>query len=312
MKSTPILLAAGVAALIASCSSSGDKQTVEVQDTASNGQSVASTMASSGRFEVLSSALLNAGVAGDLASEGPFTVFVVSDESLEPADIEALMDAGGLTELDSLALFHVVPGLFSAEQLADEATITTLTGQRLRLSNWNGMVEVQSFGADEYGLQAARVVEADLFCDNGVIHVIDRPLVPSFETLADHLDDAGIFRQLLRGAERAGLLETFTGDQPFTVFAPTDAAFESLDPQAVAALIEDREALTAILGQHVVPGRIYADTLHHQPLETVAGTTIDVTWSRGRAFIGEIELVATDFEATNGVLHVISGVLAQD
>ncbi|MEO0651549.1 MAG: fasciclin domain-containing protein, partial [Planctomycetota bacterium] len=286
MKLTTSIAAAAIAAALAACSSSGQKQTVEVQDSSSSGQTLARTMASSGRFEVLSSAFVGAGMAADLDAEGPFTVFVVSDDTLQQVDIDAIAESGGMGDLDSMARFHVVPGIYAAGDLAEEATVTTLTGQRLRLSNWNGMVEVQTFGADAYGLPPARVIEADLFCDNGVIHVIDQPLVPSFESLADHLEGAGVFSRMLVAAQTSGVFELFNEEGPFTVLAPTDAAFDKLPRRELTRLMEDRDALIGILQNHVVRGRIYADTLHHGPLETLAGNRIEISWNRGRAFIG--------------------------
>ncbi|MHC4892259.1 MAG: fasciclin domain-containing protein [Planctomycetota bacterium] len=312
MKSTLALFTVALTVTATSCSSSGPKETVEVQESSTTDHSVASVVASSGRFEVLTSALVSAGMASELENDGPFTVFVVSDDSIEQSDLDGLATAGGFEALDQMAQFHVVPGVFTASELSEQSTVTTLTGQRLRLSNWNGKIELQSFGSESEGLASARVIEADLFCDNGIIHVIDAPLVPSFQTIEDHLEDAGIFSQFLAAARRAGVLDTLENGGDFTVFAPSDEAFAGFEPRALQRIAQDRELLTAILADHVVSGRIYADTLHHRTLETLSGKSIDVDWSRGRAFIGEIEIVATDFEASNGVMHVVDGVLGRD
>jgi transforming growth factor-beta-induced protein len=306
--------ALGLTALFASCFSTGDSnRTAEVQDGSGTvaDHSLATEVVSSGRFQVVSNAMVSAGLAADLAGNGPYTVFVVSDQTLNQLPLTQLNSPEGALQLDAMARYHVVPGRFTAADLGECSTVTTLCGQRLELTNWNGQVELRSSGGADLGLPSARIVEADRECDNGILHVIDQPLVPKFATVGETLENAGLFRQFCAGAQASGLFEQLAGEGPITVFAPSDEAFGQLDRATLTRLTHpaNRAELVQLLRQHVVRGRVYGDTLHHQSLQTLAGTTLDVDWIRGRAYIGEVQVVTTDVEASNGVVHVVDRVL---
>jgi transforming growth factor-beta-induced protein len=121
--------------------------------------------------------------------------------------------------------------------------------------------------------------------------------------------EAGTFQTLLTAVEAVGLTSTLQGAGPFTVFAPTDAAFGNLPAGALEALLADTEALTKVLLYHVVPGRILAgDLVDGQIVTTAEGRPFRVTLSGG-ARVNGVNVVQTDVEATNGVIHVIDGVL---
>lgn len=127
---------------------------------------------------------------------------------------------------------------------------------------------------------------------------------PDIVDIAASNDD---FETLVAAVTVAGLVETLQGDGPFTVFAPNDAAFGLIDADAVQALLqpENRDQLTAILTYHVVPGRFTAAELAQvDEVRTVNGQTLMIG-SR----INEAGLLATDIEASNGIIHVIDSVL---
>lgn len=120
---------------------------------------------------------------------------------------------------------------------------------------------------------------------------------------------AGSFDTLVAAIQAAGLVDTLKGDGPFTVFAPTDAAFAKLPAGTVEALLQDKEKLTAILTYHVVPGRLMvSDVLGEASLDTVQGGSLAVS-SSPAVTIGGAGVVSTDVEAMNGVIHVIDTVL---
>jgi transforming growth factor-beta-induced protein len=302
------LLAVAVAALAASCSSTGSDRAVDAKKS-EVGPLAGEAVSAPGRFEFMARALA---ATSPFDGPGPFTVFAVADSSLELADLATLYAAGGFEGLDRLARFHVVSGRFDSSDLAERTTLTTLTGQRLHLSNWNGRIEVESFGARSYGMSSAHVIEADLPFGQGLMHVVDEPLVPSFESLGERLEQGRTFSMLLAAAQRLGVAGFLDAEVPFTLFAPTDSAFDGLDRHQLATLSADPAALGELLGRHVVLGRHYSDTFHHQPLRTLSGDRIDVTWSRGRAYAGDVVVVGTDFDASNGVIHVVEQLLGRD
>ncbi len=121
---------------------------------------------------------------------------------------------------------------------------------------------------------------------------------------------AGSFETLVAAVQAAGLVDVLKGEGPFTVFAPTDEAFAQLPEGTVAALLEDIEALTAILTYHVVPGRVMAaDVVGISSAETVQGGDLAIAVVNGVVRINDAAVVAADVEASNGVIHVIDAVL---
>ncbi len=129
-------------------------------------------------------------------------------------------------------------------------------------------------------------------------------------TIVDVAKEAGSFETLLTAAKAAGLAETLMGEGPFTVFAPTDEAFEKLPEGVIPALLEDTEKLKSILLFHVVKGEVMAEkavTLDSAP--TVFGQPAPIEVKDGKAYIAGAEIVQTDIEASNGVIHVIDSVM---
>ena len=123
--------------------------------------------------------------------------------------------------------------------------------------------------------------------------------------------EAGSFSTLLAAAEAAGLVDTLTGDGPYTVFAPTDDAFAALPEGTVEGLLEDPDALAEILLYHVVAGEVYAaDVVGLSSATTVQGATIAIEVVDGGVVLnGSSNVTATDVEASNGVIHIIDAVL---
>ncbi len=121
---------------------------------------------------------------------------------------------------------------------------------------------------------------------------------------------AGQFNTLLQAATAAGLVEVLQGEGPYTVFAPTDAAFAKLPPGTLEALLKDPVKLKAILTYHVVPGRLTSDkVLAGAPLKTVQGQTLTASKSDSGVTIDTANLVKADIPCSNGVIHVIDAVV---
>jgi uncharacterized surface protein with fasciclin (FAS1) repeats len=121
--------------------------------------------------------------------------------------------------------------------------------------------------------------------------------------------EADSFTTLLAAVDAAGLGWTLASEGPFTVFAPTDEAFAELPEGTVEGLLEDKAKLTAVLTYHVVPGRITAaDVTQLHAAETVEGSELPIAIDGG-VQVGGANVVDTDIEASNGVIHVIDRVL---
>lgn len=122
--------------------------------------------------------------------------------------------------------------------------------------------------------------------------------------------EAGSFTTLAAALEAAGLVGVLQGEGPFTVFAPTDAAFAKLPAGTVEALLADKEALTRVLTYHVVAGRVTAEAVVGlDEAETVAGLDAPIEVRNGEVYVAGARVVTADVMASNGVIHVIDSVM---
>jgi len=130
--------------------------------------------------------------------------------------------------------------------------------------------------------------------------------------IVDTAVGAGQFKTLAAALQAAGLVETLKGKGPFTVFAPTDAAFAKLPAGTVEMLLkpENKAKLTAVLTYHVVPGKVMAaDVTKVTSAKTVQGGAVAVKATGGKVMIDNANVVTADIAASNGVIHVIDTVL---
>jgi len=248
-------------------------------------------------FSTLAAAVEAAALVDVLKGDGPFTVFAPTNaafDALPDGVLEALLDDPAA--LGEILTYHVVPGRIFSSDLEDGATVTTVEGRTVTIS-LNGGARVND----------ANIVATDVLATNGVIHVIDAVLIPQ-DDLVDTAIGAG-FSTLVAAVQAAGLEEVLRGAGPFTVFAPTDAAFDALPDGVLEALLADPAALAQVLTYHVVAGRILAgDLVDGQVVTSVEGRPFRITL-QGGARVNGVDITATDVEAANGVIHVIDAVL---
>jgi uncharacterized surface protein with fasciclin (FAS1) repeats len=131
-------------------------------------------------------------------------------------------------------------------------------------------------------------------------------------TNADIVDvavGAGQFNTLAKALAAAGLVDTLKGPGPFTVFAPTDAAFAKIPADKLNALLADKAALTKVLTYHVVPGAVMAADVKTGAVRTVEGQTLNVVASGSGVTVNDAKVIKTDIPAKNGVIHVIDTVV---
>ena len=122
---------------------------------------------------------------------------------------------------------------------------------------------------------------------------------------------AGQFNTLVAAVKAAGLVETLNGKGPFTVFAPTDEAFAKLPAGTVENLLkpENKEKLVAVLTYHVLPGELMAADVRTTNAKTVNGKKLAIKVHDGKVTVGGANVVKTDIDASNGVIHVIDAIL---
>jgi uncharacterized surface protein with fasciclin (FAS1) repeats len=127
--------------------------------------------------------------------------------------------------------------------------------------------------------------------------------------IVDTAIGAGQFNTLAKALTAAGLVDTLRGPGPFTVFAPTDAAFAKIPADQLNALLADKAALTKVLTYHVVPGKVVAADVRTGMVKTVQGQSLDVNASSAGVTVNNAKVIMTDVMATNGVIHVIDTVV---
>ena len=128
------------------------------------------------------------------------------------------------------------------------------------------------------------------------------------QDVVDVAAKAGNFNTLVTAVKAAGLVDTLKGPGPFTVFAPTDAAFAKVPKATLDALLADKAALTKVLPYHVVPAKVMAADVKAGKVKTVQGQELTVT-TQGGVMVDNAKVVATDVAASNGVIHAIDTVL---
>lgn len=261
-------------------------------------------------FESFSDALTMADLDMQLSGEGPFTVFAPTDEAFEDL-AEGTLDELSQAELRTVLLYHVVEGRLSRDVLEEtEGPIMTRAGFTAFIDVDDALVVDIEDGidvADEaIEINEADVVETDIEARNGIIHGIEAVLMPPDILRALRL--AGRFDTLLLAIERADLLDDLQAEGPFTLFAPTDEAFEELPDDALEDM--SNEELRNLLLFHVVQDRLLAEDLTGDAVETmVDGAELDVAVSGDQIVVHGARVVSPDIITTNGVIHVIDNVL---
>ena len=264
---------------------------------------VVDIIVNSADHNTLETAVIEAGLAGTLSGDGPFTVFAPTDaafDALPAGTVDALlMDPMG--DLTDILLYHVLGADVRSSDLVDGQMATTINGKDVTvIINNNGVF-----------INNAQVTVVDLVADNGVVHVIDAVLIPPTTTVVDVIVNSPDHNTLEAAVLAAELAGTLSGDGPFTVFAPTDAAFDALPEGTVDALLMDPMGdLTDILLYHVLAGDVRSsDLTDGQMATTINGKDVTVTINNNGVFINDAQVTVADIVTDNGVVHVIDAVL---
>ncbi|MGB5385311.1 MAG: fasciclin domain-containing protein [Eudoraea sp.] len=276
-----------------------------------------------------------------LSSEGPFTVFAPTNDAFKEL-LSGLENYDSLEDFDSeeekellaaILTYHVFAGgALPSSELSEGQTITTLQGEELTVKLDNGVFIKDATEAD------ARVVIPNIEVSNGIVHVVDKVLIPqaildALNQEEDEDDEEGTLVDLVVETEslsileaaviKAGLVETLSGEGPFTVFAPKDEAFIALlevlgddynslddfDTEAEMMLLRD------ILLYHVIPAEVFAADLEAGSVHTaLADNSLEIISSGETFVIGDASdtnanIIGADFTASNGVAHIIDKVL---
>jgi uncharacterized surface protein with fasciclin (FAS1) repeats len=271
------------------------------------------------RFDTLVAAVVEADLVDTLKAEGPYTVFAPTDDAFEAYLTENSITASDLLAnpaLASILTYHVLPQevlAAAAISVANSATntVTTVNGETLALTT----------AGDDLYINGSKVVVADVTAENGVIHAIDKVLVPP--AMSASLDIVGTaqaddrFDTLVAAVSAASLVTTLQGDGPFTVFAPTDDAFTAYltENDLTAQELLASEALGDILTYHVLAGKVIAGAAvakagsTSDTAATINGANLALSLTGDALKVNTSEVIVADVMTTNGVIHAIDKVL---
>ena len=301
-----LLLVAISATLLAACG--GDDEPV------AQPKNIVETAQADSRFSILVEAVVAADLATTLSSPGPLTVFAPTNDAFA-----ALLAELGVTKdqlladkalLTAVLTYHVLPAKVLRADVPAGKAITTVQG---------GIFKVDAVGGDlvitDGRNRTAKITATNLETSNGVIHVVDKVILPADKNVVQTAQALPDFSILVDAVVAANLQGTLSGSGPFTVFAPTNAAFAALLAELGVTkdeLLADVPLLTRVLTYHVVSGRVLkADVPVGAAIPTVEGGTftIDAGLAITDQSARQSAIVGTDVLASNGVIHVVDRVL---
>lgn len=262
------------------------------------------------QFSTLVAALERTNLVTTLQSAGPFTVFAPTNAAFNSlgVDLNTLSDQ----ELSDILLYHVLGGaaVLSTDLIEGQTYASTASASGPNGSALSALIERSGSSVTLNG--SVNVTTADVIADNGVIHVVDQVLLPL--DVVGHASANGSFTSLVGALAAApgDLVSVLSGTGPFTVFAPTNSAFDDI-ASTVASL--DPEQLATVLTYHVIGGANVrsSDLTDNAEVTTVSGQIVTVSLDEGAQLIDQTntasDIVLTDVQATNGVIHVLTRVI---
>lgn len=277
--------------------------------------------ASNASFSTLVGALQATGLDTVLADDSAmFTVFAPTDEAFAKLP-DGMLDSLTTEQLSNILLYHVVTDSIVAD---NAIAVAQLMSSMVETANTNSVA--LSFVDSTLFVNGAKVSSANILASNGIIHVLDNVLLPPAEMVEPTqniveiaLADPDNFSTLVTALTAADLVTTLSNSEAtFTVFAPTNAAFDKIDPDALAALLADTNALSDVLLTHVVSdaalSELEAYAANGQMLTATSGNKVSVSVNAetGMLMIGDANVVISNVYATNGVIHVIDTVIMDE
>ena len=297
---------------------------------------IPATAVSTGEHTSLVAALTHANLVGVLSGEGPYTVFAPTDAAFEEMGLN-LSDFDTEEENDTLEMilsYHVAMGSVMASELEDGMEINSLIQEPITVNIYGQDVVLNSY---------ANVTTADVETSNGIIHIIDKVLMPPSLTtvtppvgeicydMDTHTVDLSkteetcdemwipsvdipttaaattIHTSLVAALEKANLTTALKGEGPFTVFAPSDAAFTAA---GISLDDFDADTLANILTYHVVSGKVMSTDLSNGMMATALnGGTLVFSISEGSVSVNGANVILANVPVSNGVIHVIDKVM---
>lgn len=307
LKKTTMVLAMALVAVASSCKKDDEPKMAE--------KNIVEIVTTDNNFSLLAAAVVQADLVTTLSGNGPFTVFAPTNDAFVAAglDTEAKIKALPKETLRNILLYHVASTAIQSSAIPTAANTPVKSASNIDLyvtKNDKGVF-----------INGATVTKADVMATNGVIHVINKVLMPPAGNIVQAAQGNANFSFLVAAVVRASqgstnVANVLSGTGPFTVFAPTNQAFMNAGFASIAAIqAADPATLTSILTYHVVPGRVFStDLVDNMMPATVNGGKVTITLNGGAKVKGAknasaATIAPTDMVTSNGVIHGIDQVL---
>jgi uncharacterized surface protein with fasciclin (FAS1) repeats len=290
------------------------------EDEENTPKTIAETAQNTSNLSSLVAALNRAGLVDALNADGPFTVFAPTNEAFSAflsANGFANLEAVPVNVLQQVLLNHVVSGEIRAAGVPTEGYVKTLATFGNTTSNLSILAQKNASGVSIN--KDVKVITADVLASNGVVHIVDK--VIGLPTVVNHALNNANFSTLVAALTRPGLgvdyVEILSGAGPFTVFAPTNAAFGALLTELNLTSLDqvDNATLNAVLQYHVVNGaNVLAGQLTNgQEVTTFGGGKFSINLTGGAKIVDArnrtTNIIITDVQGSNGVVHAIDRVI---
>jgi uncharacterized surface protein with fasciclin (FAS1) repeats len=278
-----------------SCSKSDDN----------NDQNITTIVSNNPNFSLLALAINRAGLTSTINSSNNITVFAPDNEAFAAAGItESAINSLPVETLAAILKYHVVGSSINSTAVPTSAAVATLEGKNLYASN----------NANGVFVNGIRVKQADVAASNGIIHVISKVMMPPTQTIAEIASSNPDFSLLLAAVVRAGLATAVSSEGNYTVFAPTNAAFNAAGFNSAADINNaDQELISTVVKYHVLTTTVFASDLTNGNVNSLQGGALQISTAPSVKIASSSNsvsnIVAADIIATNGVIHVINRVL---
>jgi uncharacterized surface protein with fasciclin (FAS1) repeats len=278
-----------------SCSKSDDN----------NDQNITTIVSNNPNFSLLALAINRAGLTSTINSSNNITVFAPDNEAFAAAGItESAINSLPVESLAAILKYHVVGSSINSAAVPTSAAVATLEGKNLYASN----------NANGVFVNGIKVKQADVAASNGIIHVISKVMMPPTQTIAEIAASNPDFSLLLAAVVRAGLATAVSSEGNYTVFAPTNAAFNAAGFNSAADINNaDQQLISTVVRYHVLTNTVFASDLINGNVNSLQGGALQISTAPSVKIASSSNpasnIVAADIIATNGVIHVINRVL---
>lgn len=276
--------------------------------------SIVDVVVGSANFSTLESAVIKANLSSVLNGNGPFTVFAPDNEAFNASGVtSSVIQELSSDQLKEILLYHTLSSKVNSASIQ--------TGSNIAVETANGDDVYITKNSNGVFVNGWKVKQADIMASNGVIHSLERVLMPAAGNLVEVAQANANLSYLVAAVLRASqgttnVAQVLTSAGPFTVFAPTNQAFINAGFPTIAAIeAADPNTLASILTYHVLSARAFSsDLTNGQSLTTVNGGTLSVALGttatiKGKANTTASTITSVNIMASNGVVHLIDQVL---